>query len=50
MASKKKDVIRMEVKYCENCGGLWIRRKGDHSRYCHGCRHKCPQLGAAAID
>jgi len=41
MAMSKVNVIKLELKYCENCGGLWIRRKGDHLLYCNGCRQVC---------
>jgi len=30
--------IRVELKYCERCGGLWLRPQGADGVYCAGCR------------
>jgi Zn-finger nucleic acid-binding protein len=30
--------IRVELKYCERCGGLWLRPRGADGVYCAGCR------------
>jgi hypothetical protein len=30
--------IEVELKYCERCGGLWLRRQGADGVYCGGCR------------
>jgi len=38
---KNGTVIKLELKYCENCGALWFRRMGDHYLYCNGCRQIC---------
>ncbi len=32
------NLIKLELKYCENCGGLWLRRSGDRLLYCQRCR------------
>jgi hypothetical protein len=29
--------IQLELKYCERCGGLWLRLKGSDAVYCAGC-------------
>ena len=29
---------RMELKYCERCGGLWIRESGEGTVYCGNCQ------------
>jgi Zn-finger nucleic acid-binding protein len=29
--------IQVELKYCERCGGLWLRPQGADSVYCAGC-------------
>src|SRR5438445_54904 len=34
-----KDSVRMELKYCEHCGGLWVR-EGGAGVYCEKCRAK----------
>ncbi len=31
------EVIEVELKYCERCGGLWLRRKGSMRVYCLTC-------------
>jgi hypothetical protein len=30
--------ILVELKYCERCGGIWLRTKGADGAYCSGCR------------
>ena len=30
--------IRVELKYCERCGGLWMRPRGTDGVYCASCR------------
>ena len=30
--------IHVELKYCERCGGLWLRRQGREGVYCATCR------------
>lgn len=29
--------IQMELKYCERCGGLWLRFRGSELVYCPAC-------------
>lgn len=29
--------IRVELKYCERCGGLWFRREKSNARLCAPC-------------
>lgn len=29
--------IRLELKYCERCGGLWLRLKDSELVYCPPC-------------
>jgi hypothetical protein len=29
--------IQLELKYCERCGGLWLRPKGSDLVFCAGC-------------
>jgi hypothetical protein len=31
------EVIHLELKYCERCGGLWMREVGSEDRYCGSC-------------
>jgi hypothetical protein len=37
---------RMELKYCERCGGLWIRESGAGVVYCANCRPEVADLPA----
>ena len=37
MDEKEREVIQLELKYCERCGGLWLRRKGRVEVYCGPC-------------
>jgi DNA-directed RNA polymerase subunit RPC12/RpoP len=30
--------VAMELKYCERCGGLWLRRLGQDAVHCGRCR------------
>ena len=34
----------LELKYCERCGGLWIRRQGQSVVYCGLCRAQVAAL------
>ena len=33
-----KGTVRVELKYCERCGGLWVRECGAGEVYCERCR------------
>ena len=35
---------QLELKYCERCGGLWLRRKGMQRVYCTVCVPKMAEL------
>jgi hypothetical protein len=37
MEAKAVEIIQLELKYCERCGGLWLRVKGDPETYCAAC-------------
>jgi hypothetical protein len=37
MESEGWEIIRLELKYCERCGGLWLRRRNTGGVYCAGC-------------
>jgi len=36
-------MVRMELKYCEHCGGLWVR-EGGAGVYCQKCIPKVAEL------
>jgi len=31
------EILQLELKYCERCGGLWLRLKGRCDVYCASC-------------
>jgi hypothetical protein len=31
------EIVRLELKYCERCGGLWMRTQGTEDVYCPSC-------------
>lgn len=43
-------IIRVELKYCEYCGGLLLRAAGDNVIYCRGCARKIAELPPAGED
>lgn len=38
------DNIRMELKYCERCGSLWLRECGAGVVYCASCQAVVDEL------
>jgi len=36
--------LRVELKYCERCGGLWFRECGTTRIYCDDCLLKVAEL------
>jgi Zn-finger nucleic acid-binding protein len=37
MEAEVFELIEVELKYCERCGGIWLRRMGAESVYCATC-------------
>ncbi len=37
-------LIPVELKYCERCGGLWLRSKDEEKVYCPGCVPKMAEF------
>ena len=37
MEAEGLEIIRLELKYCERCGGLWMRTRGTADVYCPSC-------------
>lgn len=35
--NRELKVIRVELKYCEACGALWLRPRNCHAPYCRRC-------------
>lgn len=44
---REKGEVRVELKYCEHCGGLWVRERGGGEVYCEKCRPKVADLPVA---
>ena len=38
------DLTYFELKYCERCGGLWLRPSGASSTYCEPCARMIEDL------
>jgi hypothetical protein len=36
------EITRLELKYCERCGKLWLRQRGTGRVYCEGCTSEIP--------
>ena len=39
-------IVRMELKYCECCGGLLLRQAGTDATYCGGCAARVREMAA----
>jgi len=37
MEAEELEIIHLELKYCERCGGLWMRPLGSQEVYCNTC-------------
>jgi Zn-finger nucleic acid-binding protein len=44
MKTETHEVIQLELKYCERCGGLWLRRKDSDKVYCASCATEVPEF------
>ena len=47
MSSNRKDnenEVRVELKYCEHCGGLWVRERGAGVVFCEKCQPQVDDL------
>jgi hypothetical protein len=42
----KNKQVGVELKYCEHCGGLWVRECGAGTVYCEKCQRKVADLPA----
>ena len=38
------EIVRLELKYCERCGGLWMRTWGTEDVYCPSCAVQMSEL------
>ena len=46
MQTEVETEVKIELKYCERCGGLWLRRAGDPEPYCAACAPDMHQMVA----
>ncbi|HUO13626.1 MAG TPA: hypothetical protein VMX38_01470 [Verrucomicrobiae bacterium] len=37
-------IVRVELKYCERCGALWVRECGAGVMYCEKCQGEVAEL------
>lgn len=37
MQIEDPEIVQLELKYCERCGGLWLRLRGAPDVYCAAC-------------
>jgi Zn-finger nucleic acid-binding protein len=37
METFDENAVHLELKYCERCGGLWLRLKGSELAFCTPC-------------
>jgi Zn-finger nucleic acid-binding protein len=42
--------LQLELKYCERCGGLWLRPVGGGQIYCVTCGREMTQLPPPSKD
>jgi len=47
METEQLEIVYLELKYCERCGGLWLRRKGESNVYCDSCSLQWQEVGGA---
>ncbi len=43
-------LVRFQLKYCERCGGLWLRLDDVATPYCPGCEHFMAELPLRACQ
>jgi Zn-finger nucleic acid-binding protein len=42
--------LSLELKYCERCGGLWLRPAGGGQIYCAACGRATAELPPASYE
>ncbi|MGD0987896.1 MAG: hypothetical protein ABR874_08800 [Candidatus Sulfotelmatobacter sp.] len=43
-----EEKLSFELKYCERCGGLWLRPMGGAQIYCSGCARQIAEMPPAS--
>jgi hypothetical protein len=46
----KANEVQFELKYCERCGGLWLRPVGGEQIYCAACGRAMAELPPAFYE
>jgi hypothetical protein len=41
---KAEEKVSLELKYCERCGGLWLRSAGSRQIYCVACAREIAEM------
>jgi hypothetical protein len=41
------NIVLLELKYCERCGGLWLRLRGSGEVFCAACSAQMAELQGA---
>jgi len=44
METSQWEVVQLELKYCERCGGLWLRQRGVEDVCCWHCAQEAPEF------
>ncbi len=44
MRGDELQITHLELKYCERCGGLWLREQGTAEAYCVACVGEMPEF------
>jgi len=44
MEIEQLEIVQLELKYCERCGGLWLRLRGSGNAYCGSCAEQMESL------
>ena len=48
-ATVEVDIVELELKYCERCGGLWLRETGTQDVYCNPCVAQLAEFPARGL-
>jgi Zn-finger nucleic acid-binding protein len=43
-----EEKVSLELKYCERCGGLWLRPAGGGQIYCSSCARQIAEMPPAS--
>ena len=50
METERLEFVYLELKYCERCGGLWLRQRGEPQVYCETCSQQWSEVASANSD